>query len=207
MTPPLSAAPLAPVKLPSPSFLELGRGWISRSSGLSGLQDIEDLRPLLVVCHGDPLSILPQNAVVKKYFDGVLCFPTATSFTRWLFAQDRGGLRPWCVLLAGWREARPCAAAIAAARGEPRRLRYDAKRPELRAPLGGACAGEVNAAVGPMLLFVSGERQVVAATEWASNSFEAAGLQLQIASSDGKVAESLVTFSEEMTVRVIRVSF
>jgi hypothetical protein len=70
---------------------------------------------------------------VRESASSVVHFPTTASFINWLFIQPRGDIIPWATLVAGWREAKPCAMAILAARsGDTSRLRPDARRPGLR---------------------------------------------------------------------------
>mmetsp|Transcript_2609 Transcript_2609/g.6086 ORF Transcript_2609/g.6086 Transcript_2609/m.6086 type:complete len:229 (+) Transcript_2609:73-759(+) len=167
----------------------------------------EEHLPLLIVCHEDPGCInRSQTAAVRRRFDAVLYFPTAPSFTRWLFSQERGDVVPWCVLLTGWREARPCAAAISAVRsGKSGNLRIDAKRPTLREPRGGDTS-RIGTAVAAMIVSVSRGRQEQVASEWAPEGSAMAGLPLQIANSDGQVAQHLATLAHQMTVRITRLS-
>merc|ERR1719158_122167 len=67
-------------------------------------------------------SVLEQNFRHKR----MLHFVTPVKFTRWLFEQPRGRVHPWSVLVAGWREAKPCMNAIYAARtGDTSQLRPD----------------------------------------------------------------------------------
>mmetsp|Transcript_44647 Transcript_44647/g.143024 ORF Transcript_44647/g.143024 Transcript_44647/m.143024 type:complete len:444 (+) Transcript_44647:111-1442(+) len=81
-----------------------------------------------------------------------LHFDAPTKFSRWLFEQPRGNIMPSAVLVSGWRETKPCAMAIRAARsGEVGQLRPDARRPDLR-QLSGSEGFEVQVAVHTMII-------------------------------------------------------
>ncbi|CAK0897410.1 unnamed protein product [Prorocentrum cordatum] len=89
-------------------------------------------------------------------------------FARWLFAQPRGTVTPSSILVTGWREAKPCMAAIRAARtGETGNLRKDGRRPRLPAatPDRGALNG---VAVGAMVIMVQKPAQESRARTWLS---------------------------------------
>lgn len=101
------------------------------------IDHLEEMKPLLLWCKEKADSVpspLEQGNLGTLFRENnFLYFPTAVKFTRWLFQRRRGNVRPWCILLTGWREAQPCAAAMLAARtGDVSRLRADAKRPPLR---------------------------------------------------------------------------
>mmetsp|Transcript_21312 Transcript_21312/g.47075 ORF Transcript_21312/g.47075 Transcript_21312/m.47075 type:complete len:214 (-) Transcript_21312:70-711(-) len=167
---------------------------------------VTQLWPTLIICCEDPLGHVPPHSnVVRDHFAQVLSFPSATLFIRWLFMQDRGDILPRCVLLTGWRQARSCAAGIAAARGQPRQMRADDKRPALSEPLGDCAPGStsIRAAVGYMLVRVSPGRQKQLSSRWASEG-SVEGPEFYIASSDEEVAESLANLSRKMTLTVTR---
>lgn len=86
-------------------------------------------------------------------------FPSATQFSRWLFAQERGpDVVPWSVLIVGWREAKPCVKAIdAAATGKDGNLREDSRRILRRASEG---PGDVRVAVGMVIILAEHDSTV-----------------------------------------------
>mmetsp|Transcript_112698 Transcript_112698/g.291185 ORF Transcript_112698/g.291185 Transcript_112698/m.291185 type:complete len:327 (-) Transcript_112698:89-1069(-) len=92
---------------------------------------------------------LPETVQVQQ-------FETADKLIRWLFSQPRGKhVVPWATLVVGWREAKPCAMALGAARsGDVSHLRPDARRPLLQ-PLAGEVADEVNLAVRQVIINLS----------------------------------------------------
>ncbi|CAE6935077.1 unnamed protein product [Symbiodinium natans] len=88
----------------------------------------------LLWCEGNAEGRMEQmQALADQFYCGTLShFSSPSSFTRWFFEQ---GSRPvaelGAVLVAGWREAKPCGAAIKAGiTGETGGLRKDCKRPE-----------------------------------------------------------------------------
>lgn len=89
----LRAASSAPVRRPNSVYTTLV--WceadVFKESGQPFRQELQTL----------------EYAHVKPY-------KSADRFTRWLFKQPRGC--SWCVLLCGWREAKPCVNSVAAAR-------------------------------------------------------------------------------------------
>lgn len=102
-----------------------------------------------------------QRRLVAPHFRHQKClhFPTSVKFTRWLFEQHRGDINPWAVLVAGWREAKPCLAALSSAfTGLAEELRPDGRRPALRAPTVGRRpakqGGLVRIAVSTLLITV-----------------------------------------------------
>mmetsp|Transcript_63018 Transcript_63018/g.136842 ORF Transcript_63018/g.136842 Transcript_63018/m.136842 type:complete len:207 (-) Transcript_63018:159-779(-) len=169
----------------------------------------KEMRPILIVCHEDLTCIDgPQTEALRPRFDGVLYFPTATCFTRWLFAQERGEVLQRCLLLTGWREAQSCAVAIAAVRrAKPEKLRRESKRPQLRQPVGECSAKRKSVAVGKMLVLVTPGRQQQVASEWARSGSASAGLPIHIAVSNHEAAEHLALLARLMTVKVSRASF
>jgi hypothetical protein len=108
-------------------------------------------------------------------------FKSDQLFTRWLVRQERGPVTPWCALITGWREAKPCAAAIAAARlGDCRGLRYDRLREPL-APLRAGAVPEANVGVAILtMIVVVLPDKVRKAQSWASHTAGVAGLDIHI---------------------------
>jgi hypothetical protein len=109
-------------------------------------------------------------------------FRTPGKFTRWMFEQRRGSINPWAVLVTGWREAKPCASAIAAARsGCPSGLRPDARLSQLRAPEGGS-QQHVNIAVATMVVLLDSPQRESRAVLWAKGEgAQTTGFQIHIA--------------------------
>ena len=97
------------------------------------------------------------------------CFGNPQDFTRWLVAQPRGDVSPWGVLVTHWRDAKPCAMAIQAARtGDVSNLRLDAGRSRL-VPVSGTSGGggrKVNVAIKTMYI-LSQDRMDLRHPEWA----------------------------------------
>mmetsp|Transcript_118425 Transcript_118425/g.313089 ORF Transcript_118425/g.313089 Transcript_118425/m.313089 type:complete len:331 (+) Transcript_118425:26-1018(+) len=93
-------------------------------------------------------------------------FHSQAEFTRWLFAQPPAVKAPRSILVAGWREAKPCMAAIKAAlTGETSGLREDKRRPKLE-ETHAARAAQVGAAVGAMVVLVDRRSQYDRAVTW-----------------------------------------
>lgn len=91
---------------------------------------------LVIWCEAKPKRTVEDIQAVANVFVNepwqILQFQTPVQFTRWLFEQPRGNISPWALLMVNWREAKPCAMALAAARnGDVSQLRPDARRPEL----------------------------------------------------------------------------
>jgi hypothetical protein len=87
-------------------------------------------------------------------------FSSTASFNHWLFSQSRGDITPWAVLVVGWREAKPCAMAIAAAiSGDVRGLRPDAQRPELKPVLRHYTSTTMVRVAVDTMLIISGHKQ------------------------------------------------
>lgn len=104
-----------------------------------------------------------QTLPALDYFDA------STKFGRWLFEQPRGQIAPSAVLISGWREAKPCAMAIHAARsGDLGLLRPDARRGELQ-PLTGNPLGQVGVAIGAMIVVVRRPDQANRVAKWIKN--------------------------------------
>lgn len=110
-------------------------------------------------------GMLPSVSGDKSFGDSV-------SFTRWLFSQPRGLGVFGGALLVGWREAKPCAQAIYAARtGDTRGLREDGKRPALLDPQAGTKVVDraVAVAVKKMIILVEPYR-IADAIKWARHN-------------------------------------
>jgi len=77
--------------------------------------------------------------IAKNFRNGELVHLDTVNFTRWLFKQHRGcNVRPSSLLVAGFREAKPCMAALwATYSGDTSALRPDGRRAMLSPPLGG----------------------------------------------------------------------
>jgi len=111
-------------------------------------------QPLILYCGAD---FVPRGQATHKS----LYFAGHVHFARWLFAQRRGAVTPWANLIVSWREAKPCAMAIAAAQtGCCDGLRLDERRPQLR-----KCSGILNsgqlakvAVSGTVVILADGER-------------------------------------------------
>jgi len=127
----------------------------------------------------------------------ILHFPTPVKFTRWLFQQRRGDITPWAVLVAGWREAKPCLLAIRAAHtGEVDCLRPDARRPELRSPTSSiwssrrTCESRANIAVAKMIVVVEKPQQELRIQSWIQTEMaDLLDFQIELAHSVAEVVE------------------
>jgi len=106
------------------------------------------------------------DALVQQICDGgFLHFKNEIEFTRWLFKQPRVSTMSDIVLVAGFREAKPCMDAIIAMRsGDTSKLRTDPKRPQLSQAAPGA---EISAAVAEMVVAVQTSHQKKRAAKWA----------------------------------------
>mmetsp|Transcript_59374 Transcript_59374/g.143333 ORF Transcript_59374/g.143333 Transcript_59374/m.143333 type:complete len:295 (+) Transcript_59374:64-948(+) len=149
--------------------------------------------PAVVVCQESYAQAL-QLAIHKLGYHNFLYFATGVEFMRWFFGWYRDGGRAISILVTGWREAKPCAAAIHAIRtGCVDHLRPDAKRPQLTAcdgSKGGTDAiGDTtaNVAIGHMMVVILPhgqstelmERQEKKAAKWAASD-DASGLNVDI---------------------------
>jgi len=171
---------------------------------------LEQWKPVLIICQEDPqcLARLQSLDSCKKFrFGWPLYFPTAIAFTRWLFAQPRGAVVPWCVLLAGWREAQPCAAAVVAAKtGDISGLRADAKRPPLSKEVSDGKNSSVSVAVAGMLILPQGARQEHAAIRWADNGWRKAAIPIYVARPDDTLDVSLDALAKTFTPSRVHLS-
>jgi len=120
----------------------------------------QDKLPMLLWCSPTSQGV-EQRRRLAPHFRHQKClhFPTSVKFARWLFEQHRGDINPWAVLVAGWREAKPCLAALSSAfTGLAEELRPDGRRPTLRAPTVGRRpakqGGLVRIAVSTLLITV-----------------------------------------------------
>jgi len=125
-----------------------------------------------------------ESELNKNGLDKYLRFQSPVTFTRWLFSQRRGAVRPWSVLLVHWRDAKPCSSAVATARsgclGHLEHLPADAQRPDLPAltmsteDMEAFARQPVNTAVSAMIIIVSRGKQEGRARLWVSNMQAAA---------------------------------
>mmetsp|Transcript_22966 Transcript_22966/g.34432 ORF Transcript_22966/g.34432 Transcript_22966/m.34432 type:complete len:242 (+) Transcript_22966:71-796(+) len=177
------------------------RSWtIRQGGGKSGSRRLASA-PQIVVCQSSRAEEKLQPAIANLGCAGhssrpVLYFSSAQEFARWLFGQHDGGM-PDTILVTGWREAKPCAAAVLAVRsGHVEHLRPDAKRPQLAVRDGGkggmdAFGGiRTNVAIGMVVVVPSREsatvlkRQRAQAAEWATRE-DTDGLSLQVVVTQG----------------------
>mmetsp|Transcript_136503 Transcript_136503/g.435942 ORF Transcript_136503/g.435942 Transcript_136503/m.435942 type:complete len:295 (+) Transcript_136503:63-947(+) len=122
---------------------------------------------------------------------------TPALFARWLFAQPRGEVDPGVVLVVGWREAKPCAMAIEAARtGDTQQMRPDARRPTLPEAIGGPRPRECAVAVKTMIIKVGGRPlQRDRALHWARGEGRGMmrGVEIKVASNDSDLKNLTVS--------------
>lgn len=130
-----------------------------------------------VVCECLSQSIGTSGGPLQFHF-----FDANTKFSRWLFEQPRGAVIPFAHLVVGWREAKPCAMALAAARtGDVTLLRPDARRPDL-APLIGHPSQPVHIAVAGMIIYLRKKEQRDRALKWVKVEGAAmAGMNIEVA--------------------------
>uniref|UniRef100_A0A7S2LY75 Uncharacterized protein n=1 Tax=Zooxanthella nutricula TaxID=1333877 RepID=A0A7S2LY75_9DINO len=97
-------------------------------------------------------------------------FDNTSAFTRWLFSQPRGSVTPSSIVIVGWRQAKPVAHAIHAARtGDTSLLRHDLQRPELSHVQPPGSDHPASTAVHAMIVHVPEPSQgSVRAFRWAS---------------------------------------
>jgi hypothetical protein len=123
-------------------------------------------QPLILYCGASVKAyssgLLGQAAQKSLYFEGHV------HFARWLFSQRRGAVNPWAILVASWREAKPCAMAIAAARtGCCDGLRVDSRRRQLRKCSGTLDLGQLaNVAVSGMIIILADGECTPKVTTW-----------------------------------------
>jgi len=89
-------------------------------------------------------------------------FSSPASFTRWLFQTCTGTVKgPGAVLVVGWREAKPCGAAIRSVlTGDDEGLRLDEKRPPLPA------SGRRICPVKVMIIVAETPKHIQRAKDW-----------------------------------------
>jgi len=125
-----------------------------------------------------------QNELTKNGLEKYSRFQSPVAFTRWLFSQKRGAIQPWSVLLAHWRDAKPCSSAVATTRSgclkHLAHLPADAQRPNLpvltvsKEHMEASTLQPVNSAVSAMIIIVSKGKQEGRARLWVSNMQAAA---------------------------------
>jgi len=155
----------------------------------------ESQKQALLVCietvkDMDGVQELAKDFRHEKFF----YFRTAVKFTRWLFKQHRGLVSPWSLLIVGWRECKPCMAALEAAfSADMSKVRPDAKRSALKQLLGGQASERrpVRIAVATMVVLLDTPSQHERAQTWA-NQVEGAIPDLKIV-----IAESLAEISQK----------
>mmetsp|Transcript_18343 Transcript_18343/g.51877 ORF Transcript_18343/g.51877 Transcript_18343/m.51877 type:complete len:299 (-) Transcript_18343:456-1352(-) len=103
-------------------------------------------------------------------------------FARWLFAQARGQITPFSVLVVTWRDAKACLAAIRAAQtGNDADLRLDSKRPPLSQLIGHMAAGSPRLAVARVIVAVdSAKMHALAAHLIKQRQVSLKGIKLQV---------------------------
>mmetsp|Transcript_152123 Transcript_152123/g.369452 ORF Transcript_152123/g.369452 Transcript_152123/m.369452 type:complete len:299 (+) Transcript_152123:59-955(+) len=103
-------------------------------------------------------------------------------FARWLFAQARGQITPFSVLVVTWRDAKACLAAIRAAQtGNDADLRLDSKRPPLSQLIGHMAAGSPRLAVARVIVAVdSAKMHALAAHLIKQRQASVEGIRLQV---------------------------
>eukprot|EP00929_Paragymnodinium_shiwhaense_P036759 TRINITY_DN19674_c0_g2_i1.p1 TRINITY_DN19674_c0_g2~~TRINITY_DN19674_c0_g2_i1.p1 ORF type:complete len:357 (+),score=30.51 TRINITY_DN19674_c0_g2_i1:218-1288(+) len=115
------------------------------SSGQGSLQSVQSEDPVLphgwsvAFVHGHARSSAADRREVHEFLVAIglpvsWVFGSAPIFSRWLFKRARGPhVTPRCILIVGWREARPVAEVlVAVASGQLNRLPVDPKRGDLQ---------------------------------------------------------------------------
>jgi len=144
--------------------------------------------PMVLWCEAKPTMQMEVMEAIASYFGDqqpqFVHFQTPPRFTRWLFEQPRGEVSPWALLVVGWREAKPSAMAIGAARtGDTSSLRPDAKRPPLP-PITGDPKGQVGVAVESMIIMLEKPEHEERVITWAKEGGKGiADLDVHVASS------------------------
>eukprot|EP00440_Ansanella_granifera_P058799 gb/GFBE01063734.1/.p1 GENE.gb/GFBE01063734.1/~~gb/GFBE01063734.1/.p1 ORF type:complete len:285 (+),score=48.59 gb/GFBE01063734.1/:1-855(+) len=136
--------------------------------------------PRLLWCEGNADKRTEQTKALKERFchSSFSHFGSPSNFTRWLFEQGAGSvIESSAVLVVGWREAKPCGAAITAAiTGNTDGLRKDCKRPELWE------AGRDSNVVKAMIIIPESQKHIKRAADWIqSESALRQGVDLQLA--------------------------
>lgn len=143
--------------------------------------------PMVLWCEQKPTRQMEVVQALSGYFAGqqpqFVHFATQARFARWLFAQPRGEVAPWALLVVGWREAKPSAMAIGAAHsGNSSCLRPDARRPPLPAIIGNPM-GKVHCAIGSVIIILEKQEQEERVIQWAQEDGRTmAGLDVHVVS-------------------------
>jgi len=143
--------------------------------------------PMVLWCEATPSNECQVMEALGSYYGNprpqAVHFWTPARFTRWLFGQPRGEVDPWALLIVGWREAKPSAMAIAAARSDDTSsLRPDARRPQLL-PLTGTPSAEVGVAVEAMIIILEQAQHYERVAAWAKDGGRRlAGCDIHVAS-------------------------
>lgn len=143
--------------------------------------------PMVLWCEAKPTKQKEVMEALDGYFGDqqpqFVHFPTTACFTRWLFEQPRGEVTPWGVLVVGWREAKPSAMGLRAARtGDIAGLRPDARRPQLVPIVGDRCQ-YVHVAVESMIIVVEKPQYEERALAWVNESgANTVGFDIHVAS-------------------------
>jgi len=108
-------------------------------------------------------------------------------FARWIFVQRRGAVTPWSILVASWREAKPCAMAITAAQtGCCDGLRLDDRRPRLRKCSGTLGLGQLaNVAVSRMIVILADGECTPKAAKWVHRAASMTKLPFHVVCDNG----------------------
>lgn len=151
--------------------------------------------PMVLWCEATPTHEVQAMEALEGYYGSyrpqVVHFWSPARFTRWLFGQPRGEVEPWALLIVGWREAKPSAMAIAAARsGDTSALRPDARCPQLQ-PLQGKPA-EVQVAVEAMIIMLEKPEHHDRVAAWAKDGGrQLAGMEIHVASDAATLAQAV----------------
>lgn len=151
----------------------------STSTTCSGFVDEPEasLAPWLIWCEGN-FEKRKEQMEQMQALDGIASpkhFGSPSSFTRWYFEQSLGQVpKMGSVLVVGWREAKPCGAAIKAAMtGNMEGLRNDCTRPQLSQQLQGL--------VKMMIVLVDSPKQAKKVSEWIkSDAFLSETMQFRV---------------------------
>lgn len=157
------------------------------ASGAPRVAMAEPGAPMVLWCEAKPTRQQEVMEALAAHYGAarpqLVYLETTSRFTRWLFEQPRGEVTPWALLVCGWREAKPCATAIAAARtGDVSQLRPDARRPQLPPVTGSPEDGAVGVALQSMLVVLEKAKEEARVVMWAEDSGRAtAGLDIHVA--------------------------
>jgi len=158
--------------------------------------------PVVLWCEIKPVPAKQAEVMqaLSGCYDGIrpqlYHFPTPARFTRWLFEQPRGDVNPWALLVVGWREAKPSAMALGAARtGDTSSLRPDARRPQLL-PITGNPANKVHTAIESMIIVLEKPEHEDRVLQWAQDAGRTtASLDIHVVTDQASldnVAESII---------------